>query len=154
MANQIEEKARGILNPLTGAQMFQLERYEPSEDLAFSVEHYWSVLWDLQDQAPYWSETLAHPSIHLTVEPQAAYIVGIVTHKYSRLLEGQGWVFGVKFRPGGFYPFVQRPISTFTDKVVVLGELFGAAAITYDAAMRAADGDEAKIAIAEEFLRR
>jgi AraC-like DNA-binding protein len=154
MTNPVEEKARGILNPLTGEEMFQLARYAPSDDLAFFVEHYWCVQWDLEGQAPYRSETLAHPSVHMTVEPQAAYIVGIVTQKYVRLLEGKGWVFGVKFRPGGFYPFVQRPISVYTDKVVLVGEPFGAAGIAYDAAMRATDGDEAKIAIAEQFLRR
>jgi AraC-like DNA-binding protein len=154
MANQVEEKARGILNPTTGAQMFALARYKPSAELAALVEHYWVVRWDLREQAPYRSETLAHPAIHLTVEPEGAFIVGVVTRKYSRLLDGEGRVFGIKFRPAGFYPFVQEAVSAFTDKVLTLAERFGAASIVYEADVRGTDGDEEKLAIAEGFLHQ
>jgi AraC-like DNA-binding protein len=152
VANKVDEKPRGILNPKLGEQKFQLARYEPSEPLAFFVEHYWTVKWDLRGQTPYNSETLPHPSIHLTVEPETAHLVGIVTRKFSRLLQEQGWVFGIKFNPGAFYPFVQRPIATFTDKTIPLADVFGTKGIGYAEAMRAATNDEARVAIAEEFL--
>jgi AraC-like DNA-binding protein len=118
------------------------------------VEHYWLVKWDLRGQPPYNSETLPHPSIHLAIEPEVAHIVGVVTTKFSRILQGQGWAFGIKFKPGGFYPFVQRPISQYTDKTINLAGVFGEAGTRFESAMRAATGDEEMVAVAEEFLRQ
>jgi AraC-like DNA-binding protein len=152
MVNTVEEKPRGILNPKSGAEKFQLARYEPSATLGLFVEHYWVVKWDLRGQEPYPSETLPHPCIHIAIEPDIAHIVGIVTRKFSRLLEGEGWTFGIKFRPGGFYPFVQKPISQYTDKTISLTEDFGAAGEAYEIAIRAASCDEEWIAKAETFL--
>ena len=150
----IAEKPKGILNPKLGQQKFQLARYEPSAERMFFVEHYWTVKWDLREQEPYRSETLPHPSIHLAIEPGVAHIVGIVTRKFSRLLQGEDWVFGIKFKPGAFYPFVQKPISEYTDKTVKLADAFGEVGETYEAAMRAAENDEQRVTLAEEFLRQ
>jgi AraC-like DNA-binding protein len=152
MANKVGKKPRGILNPKLGEQKFHLARYEPSAPLTFFVEHYWTVKWDLRGQTPYRSETLPHPSIHLTVEPDSAAIVGIVTSKFSRLLQDEGWVFGIKFNPGAFYPFVQRPVSAYTEQNVPLSETFGVAGLCYQTAVRAATSDEERVALAEAFL--
>ncbi|MCC6458369.1 MAG: AraC family transcriptional regulator [Caldilineaceae bacterium] len=133
---------------------FQLARYEPTEDLRFFVEHFWLVTWDLREQEPYLSETLPHPSIHLVVEPDVAHIVGVVTTKFSRLLEGQGQAFGIKFNPGAFYPFVQTPVSHYTDKTVGLADAFGTAGTHYEMEVRATAGDAGKVAVAESFLRQ
>jgi AraC-like DNA-binding protein len=152
--NPVEEKPRGILNPKQGERKFQLARYEPADDLRFFVEHYWLVTWDLRGQEPYASETLPHPSIHLVVEPDVAHIVGVVTSKFSRLLTGEGKAFGIKFNPGAFYPFVQTPVSHYTDKTASLSALFGAAGTRYETAVRAAVGDAESVAAAENFLRQ
>lgn len=152
--NPVEEKPRGILNPKAGEQKFQLARYEPSEDLSLFVEHYWLVTWDLRGQEPYASETLPHPSIHLVVEPDVAHIVGVVTSKFSRLLKEQGQAFGIKFNPGAFYPFVQRPVSHYTDRNVGLADVFGTAGIAYESTVRAATSDVERVAAAENFLRQ
>ncbi len=152
MAKRLNPKARGILNPVVGAQHFQLALYEPITELRAFVEHYWSVKWELRGQAPYRSETLPFPNIHLTVEPDGAFVVGVVTRKFSRLLQGEGWVFGIKFKAGGFYPFVQRPVSDFTDQMIPLYKLLGKAAVAYDADIRALSSDEERVAYAEVFL--
>jgi AraC-like DNA-binding protein len=154
MVQTVEEKPRGILNPQMGKQKFQLARYEPTPELVCFVEHYWTVKWDLRGQPPYNSETLPHPSIHLAIEPGMAHIVGIVTRKFSRLLEDEGWVFGIKFKPGAFYPFVQTPISTFTDKTISLAVLFGERGIRFEAAMRAVTTDAEKVSLCEDFLHQ
>lgn len=151
--NLKEEKPRGILNPQLGQQKFQLARYEPSTELAPFVEHYWTVKWDLRGQAPYNSETLPHPAIHLAIEPDVAHIVGIVTRKFSRLLQEEGWVFGIKFKPGAFYPFVQMSISNYTNKIVTLSDAFGERGVHFEAAMRAGSNDEERSTLAEDFLR-
>src|SRR5215813_599028 len=108
---------RGVLK--TGAvdeQRFRHERYHPSADLSPYVEHYWVVEWDLRGQAPVRVETLPHPSVHMVFEAgDRSRVRGAARLKFSRLLEGKGGVFAVKFRPGGFYPFVRIPVSRFSD---------------------------------------
>jgi AraC-like DNA-binding protein len=42
-------------------------------------------------------------------------------------IEGVGCVIGVRFRPGGFYPFVRRPIAQWTDRTVPAEEALGTA---------------------------
>src|SRR5258706_16315051 len=96
---------RGLLNPTTGAKNFQLSRFLPTDELRFFVEHYWIVAWDLRDQEPYVSENLPYPSVHLVIEKYNSKLFGVTTGKFSHLLKDQGRVFGVKFRPGAFYPF-------------------------------------------------
>lgn len=153
MVKRIEEKPKGILNPRTGEKKFTLARYEPAADLQFFVEHYWTVKWDLRGEAPYSSETLPYPTVHLVIEPESAHIVGVMTRKFTRLLTGQGHVFGIKFKPGAFYPFVKTPVSQYTDKTSSLLATFGAVGTSFESAMRSAAADEAKIDVAEVFLR-
>src|SRR5438045_3865874 len=109
------DKPRGLLNQKTGQTKFQLFRYSPGPDLGYFLEHYWIVEWDLRGQEPYISETLPYPSVHLVIEKNKSEVVGVMTGKFCRWLEGQGRVLGVKFRPGAFYPFYKAPVSGFTD---------------------------------------
>src|SRR5262245_28629275 len=118
-------RSRGILNSSAGATKFQLTRLPPTPDLGFFVEHYWLIDWDLRGQSPYVQETLPYPSVHLVFEPGRTRIYGVITGKFARRLEGQGHVFGVKFRPGAFYPFLKAPISCLTDTEFGLGDAFG-----------------------------
>jgi AraC-like DNA-binding protein len=125
MPNAITDAPRGILRPQAAAGVFTLDRPPPSPDLAPFVEHYWIVRWDLAGRPPYLQETLPHPSIHLVFEPNAgSSIVGVMTARFSRPLEGTGQVVGVKFRPGGFFPFARRPISDLTDERHPISDYF------------------------------
>src|SRR3984893_2759754 len=107
-------KLRGILNLQAGKKKFSLSRHPPAQDLSFFVEHYWIVSWDLRGQEPYVQETLPYPCIHLVIEKDQSRVYGMGTGKFARLLENKGQVFGIKFKPGAFYPFVKVPISRFT----------------------------------------
>jgi AraC-like DNA-binding protein len=78
----------------------------------------------------------------------------VVTGRFSYLLKDEGWVFGVKFRPGAFYPFVKTPVSRLTDRSLPLTEVFGTAGVTLEHAMRAAADDQAAIGLMEAFLRQ
>jgi len=78
----------------------------------------------------------------------------VVRAKFSRVLEGRGGVFAVKFTPGGFHPFVGIPVSRFTDITVSLSDVFGAEGDDLDRAMLAEDSDSSRIAVVESFLRR
>jgi AraC-like DNA-binding protein len=117
------------------------------------VEHYWIVRWDLRGEEPYRSETLPHPCVHLVIQKDQSRVVGVATGKFSVLLEGNGWVFGVKFKPGAFYPFVKSPIARFTDTSLALRAAFGSDGVRFEEAMLGLEYDGAMVALAEQFIR-
>jgi AraC-like DNA-binding protein len=117
------------------------------------VQHYWIVRWDLRGQAPYQQETLPYPVVHLVIEHDKSRIVGVVKGKFSTLLQDQGWVFGVRFRPGAYYPFVRSPVCAITDRSIRIADVFGDAGLDLEAAVRAHDDEAQWIACAEQFLR-
>ncbi len=56
-------KPPGILHPKHGEQYFQ--RHPPFPDVQLSVEHFWSVQWNVPKPQ---GKTLPQPSIHPVVE--------------------------------------------------------------------------------------
>jgi len=146
-------KPRGVVNPRAGAAMFRLSLHPPAPDLAFFVEHYWVVTWDLRRRAPYLAETLPHPCVHLVIEEGHARVVGVMRGRFSRLLAGQGRVFGIKFKPGAFYPFIRAPVSAFTDRALDLHTAFGPDGVTVPGAILALTDKGEMVASAETFLR-
>jgi AraC-like DNA-binding protein len=140
---------RGILRPEEGRRHFRLTRELPSADLAPWVERHWMVEWDLRE--PYTQELLNHPTVNLAVEGGSAGIFGIRTARDRRTIEGAGRVVGVKFRPGGFQPFLGRSVHTLTNRVVPLSAVFGPAGDELARAVRAEP--ETPFAVTEAFLR-
>ncbi|NHO28451.1 helix-turn-helix domain-containing protein [Acetobacter farinalis] len=93
-------------------------RIVPSADLAPVVEHFWWVRWDTAEELV--SEVLPYPSVHIVFEKQDATVTGLVSRKFMRTVQGQGEVFGIKFRPAMFRHFDSAPAHTLTDKTVPL----------------------------------
>jgi AraC-like DNA-binding protein len=147
------EKPRGILNPGAGETKFQLSQHAPAETISYFVERYWIVTWDLSGQEPYMQETLPYPCVHLVFEKGNTRIFGVITGKFSRLLEDKGRVFGVKFKPGAFYPFVKSPISRFTDASICLGDVFDVDTTALEQAILSQADEATMIEIVEHFLR-
>jgi len=146
-----QDPHNGLLHLRSSAPLPGYWRYLPSADLAPFVEHYWTIEWNLPE--PVLRETLPYPSAHIVLEPGIAQLAGVNTKKFSRLLEGRSRVLGTKFRPGGLRPFVDSPVSAFTDRVLDLADVFGrAAADLSDRALRYGD-HHAAIAVVEAFLR-
>jgi len=129
------------------------ERFHPSDDLAAFVEHYWIVEWDRRGISPERIEVLTHPSVHMIFERGACRIVGVMRKKCSRLLEGNGRAFSVKFTPGGFYPFACAPVSSFSNRMVKIHEVFGAEGGALERRMVSECADAPRFALIEEFLR-
>lgn len=145
---------RGILKSREPEGDFHHVRYLPSEALAGFIEHYWFVSWDLRGRSPEKRETLPHPSVHCVLENGKFEIGGVPTGRFGRVLKGRGGVFGIKFLPGGFYPFVKFPISELTDQVAPIGKVFGSAGLSFQ---KAAAGlplkdEKALVGLAEEFF--
>ena len=153
MATPENVDARGILNPQMASGKFQLTRHTPSPDLAYFVEWYWIIHWDLRGQAPHVQDVLPYPSVNLAIEADHSGLFGVVTGKFTRELTGCGRVVAAKFRPGGFYPFARRPVSQLTNRVTPLEMLFGQHGIRLEQSILAAQEDEYALGQLEVFLR-
>ena len=105
----------------------------PSPALAWFVEHYWVTRWDRRGVPPRNAASLLDPCVHLHVQDGRADVMGLVRGVFRMRIEGIGCVVGVKFRPGGFYPFVQRPVTAWTDRVMPADDVFDRAGGPYTA---------------------
>jgi AraC-like DNA-binding protein len=139
---------RGILYPQRRSELGSLLRLGPSPDLAPFIAHYWIITWDLRGHEPQVQETLPHPSVHIALERGRSGIYGIVKGRFTRVIEGKGRVFGIKFRPGGFYPFARFPVSRLTNRVVPLDDA------SLEQRVLAKRSERVMIQVAEDFLRR
>lgn len=145
-------KPRGVLNLKAGEKKFSLSRHMPSSELSFFVERYWVVSWDLRGQEPYVQETLPYPCVNLVFEQGQTRVYGVETGKFARLLEGKGRVFGIKFKPGAFYPFVKAPVSRLTNSSVDFQDVFGVDCNALEAAILAQEDEGEMVQLAEHFL--
>src|SRR5215218_9519809 len=148
----VEQAPRGVLGLRAGRRSFEVSRTRPGQGLAELVEHYWTVRWDLRGREPHTQHTLPHPSVHLVAERDRSGVMGVLTDRFSRRLEGQGRAFGIRFRPAGFHPFLGAPVAGLTDRRVAVAEVFGPAGDRLVAELLAADGEARLVAVAEAFL--
>ena len=148
----LEQAPPGVLHADLDTLGFAHARYWPADDLAPFVEHYWTVEWNIARACT--RETLPHPVVHIVLENDEAQIGGPSTRRWERTFgAGSGRVFAIKFRPGGFRPFVGVPVSTFADRVVALHEFFGDASGTLARNILASPDHATAVAYLEAFLR-
>jgi AraC-like DNA-binding protein len=123
---------------------FRLDRVPAPPDLAALVERFWLVSWDLPAGRRSSVTLLPQPCVNLVLDRGAVTVAGVGRERFTYPYEGRGQVFGVKFRPGAFLPFLRQPVSRLTDRTVPVAELLGpadAALITRDLAAAAPDLD-------------
>ncbi|MFE6176006.1 DUF6597 domain-containing transcriptional factor [Streptomyces sp. NPDC056464] len=120
---------RGIVDPSGLLNHVRFRRHEPAEPLRRYIEWYWLIDWDLP--TPYASHVLPHPAVNLTFQwdederPPYAEVTGVALGLFTRKLTGRGRVCGVKFRPGGFRPYVPKtPVSRWTGRALPAAEVF------------------------------
>ncbi|TND07545.1 MAG: AraC family transcriptional regulator [Bacteroidetes bacterium] len=145
------EKPVGVLTAFPKDRVV-LTRFHCPESLAPFVEHFWMVCWDLRGLPPFVSENLPHPSVNLSIEKTASQITGVMKGKFIRRLEGKGSVFAVKFLPGGFYPFYNKPVSALCNRVIDPAVIWGKPFTALAAKIIAAQKPEVKIRLMEKFL--
>jgi AraC-like DNA-binding protein len=141
---------RGVLRPDLAS--FSLARHLPSGPLAFFVEYYWIVRWDLRGQPPFEQTILPHPNVNLAFEESGAGLYGVDTSLFTRQLSGLGKALGVRFRAGGFRPFWGAPVSQLSDRVVPAARVFGPLAEKTRVALMAAATDAEMVGCAESLL--
>jgi AraC-like DNA-binding protein len=145
-------KARGMLRAQPTGGAFHHVRIAPVEALEDIVPHFWFIRWDLSGHAPQTRESLPHPNMHMVLERGSARIWGVHTARFVRVLEGRDWAFGVKFRAGGFRPFLDRPASTVTEGSLSWHDVFGRDADALASSIIACDDEHAMIDVATRFL--
>jgi AraC-like DNA-binding protein len=157
---QIEEvfdpevgRARGVLRRPLPAGKLSHARRSPPPDLACWIAHYWMITWDLRGHAPHIAETLPHPNIHVVFEKDSAVLCGIQTRKFSRLLEGRSEVFGIKFQPGGFRPFLESSVSSLADSTVPANRIFGKAVDALTTILASSRKESEKVSATNAFFR-
>jgi AraC-like DNA-binding protein len=159
-AVQIEEvfdtevgRARGVLRrPLLAGQLRHARRRPPS-DLAYWIAHYWMIRWDLRGCEPHVAESLPHPNIHVVFEKDNSVVFGVQTSKFSRLIEGRSQVFGIKFRPGGFRPFLKSPVSSLANCTIPAKRIFGKDVEALEAILVSSCKEAEKVEAANAFFR-
>lgn len=152
MENQTAKLPKGVLHALIGQKKFSLIRYEPSAKISYFVQHYWVVKWDLRTEKPYSQTVLAHPNVNLVFERGATGIFGVARTTSSHVLEGEGKVFGVKFKPGGFYPFLNAPVSRLSGSSISLEEVFGVQTEALESEVLGLSDDEQMMRQVDAFL--
>jgi AraC-like DNA-binding protein len=132
---------------------FTLDRYPPAGDLAGLVERHWLVSWELPPGRTASVTLLPHPCVNVVLDGGRLAVAGVGRGRFSYTYRGAGRVFGVKFRPGGFLPFLGRPLTEITGATLPAEQLWGPAATALAARMDAAPAVEEQIALVEAFLR-
>ncbi|MFZ6779906.1 DUF6597 domain-containing transcriptional factor [Undibacterium sp. Ji83W] len=146
--------ARGVLRPAFSEGEFQHHRQRPSPALADLVAHYWYVAWDLRGLPSQEQATLPHPNVHLVVEHGEARIYGVHSGRFMRTLRGKERVFGIKFKPGGFFPFYRQAVAQLGNTSIDVTDCFGKDGADFCAQILAANDVQAMCTAAEAFLLR
>lgn len=145
-------QTNGVLDPGMFGEAVTLERRPPSPTLAHVVERYWIVRWDLHGAPARESATLPYPCVNLVIGAHRPGVHGTTTSHFTAYLEGTGWVLGTKFRPAGFRPLSDRPMTALVDSDVPLVTMFGDAGAALDRDVHALSDMTERIARVEAFL--
>ncbi|WP_205718553.1 AraC family transcriptional regulator [Actinomadura sp. WMMA1423] len=161
MERSLPGGTRGILHARTGLERFSIERREPPAALAPFVADFWVLRWDLRGRPPHRQRVLTRPSVHMTFTSYLsagttrARIAGVVRDDFVEELHGEGRAVGAAFRPGGFRPFTDAPVSTLTGRFAGVDEVFGEEGLTLaEEVFATADADEAVGRLAEFLTGR
>jgi len=103
----LKDPANGILDFPRALRRFALQRSPPAADLEPWINCYWVVTWDLPEGQVHEQTNLSHSSVNAAIEPGGAFIYGVPGKVFVRRIAGRGRVFGTKFRPEGFFPFME-----------------------------------------------
>lgn len=143
-ASAAESPQLGVVGRAGTADVFDLDRWAPSDDAATWVDHFWSVSWELCDRPPSENTVITFPTVHLTREwgtdsprhghPLPANLVhGVVERVFTTTLSERGTVVGARFAPGGFASRFDRDAGALTGRTMLVDdELFGSPLVLTD----------------------
>ncbi|OEH92592.1 helix-turn-helix domain-containing protein [Bacillus solimangrovi] len=132
METNAQNSNMGVLKIKEATNNYTLTRYPASEHTSFFVKHYWCVSWDVSEKEQFLQDVIPNPCVNLVVEHNKTGIFGPTKRKFSYLVKGKGIVFGVKFRPGGFYPFIKKSVSDLSSLPMNVQDVFGVSTQTLE----------------------
>lgn len=151
-ATNAQMPSMGVLHFKEGANNFRLSRHLPSADIAPFVKHYWVVSWDLTGQAPYLQHVVPNPCVNMVVEMNKTAIYAPAKSKFSYLLREKGRVFGVKFKPGGFYPFLKSAVSKLGTQGIRIEDVFHLNSADFEYQMLSQEAETNMVQLAESVI--
>lgn len=144
---------RGILNSLPETGEIRVAHRQPARQVSSFIEYYWIVVWDLRDHLTHVQETLPHPNVHVVFERNNSLVFGLVTGKFSRLLEGRSRAVGVKFAPAMFRSSLGIPVSQITDRSVPVRAVFGSDSTSLEGTLLSEIEDDEIVNAADCFFQ-
>ncbi|HEX6258479.1 MAG TPA: helix-turn-helix domain-containing protein [Candidatus Saccharimonadales bacterium] len=148
---ELHQPHPGIIDLDNFNKYFRLRCYEPSLDLRPFVAHIWTQrLHTTPDHAPI--EITTGPNIYLFFTSESAFINDIDKHGFKYNPLASEVIVGVKFRPGGFYPFIRRPVCQLKAHTTDIQSVFPAADELFRATLLS-QSDEGAVAMLETLLR-
>ncbi len=146
-----QDPTKGILDFPTALSRFMLQRLAPAQALRCWIDSYWIVSWELPPGETHRQSNVSHASMNVALEPEGAFLYGVPNRVFVRELTGSGRVFGIKFRPGGFYPFRRMTLKGLAGKKLPLDAVFGDLACQWASEMVSAPNDDARARITDRF---
>ena len=141
----------GVLRHAATPGTYRHVRYPPCESLKQWVRHFWVESWDLCDHSSQLREVLPHPCVHLVLARGRSRVYGVQLKRMARVLKGRDCIVGVKFRPGVFYPFLGRPVSSLANGSVPATDLLRGAEGAEQAVQECCD-DQSMVQAASRLL--
>lgn len=154
MVKGVDQDARGIIAPDLGLTRFHLDRFQPSSEVGRLVDRYWLASWTLTE--PYTQRVYPHPVVNVVFrsspETNPTAVHGVATRVQDRTLTGDGWALGIMFRPAGFRPLVDHPLSTLRDHSFPLATIFATPGERLDKTVHTASRVAKRVTEIENFL--
>ncbi|MDB5934294.1 MAG: AraC family transcriptional regulator [Massilia sp.] len=143
---------KGLVDPAGAARRIRLATYPPSAPLQTFVDYFWVVEWDMDGRPPEVQRVLPYPNAHLVFDKGQSAIHGVVRGAFVRTVEGAGRVLGVRFKPGGLRPFIDRPLSRLADRTMAVDDVLKMAGAEAEQRVLSQPGDASMVVAAEAML--
>jgi AraC-like DNA-binding protein len=114
----------GVLRHAPPPGTYRHLRHAPPESLKEWIEHFWLEEWEITGNTPQTREILPHPSIQVVFARGRSRIYGVQLGRFVRQLSGKDRIFGIKFRPGAFYPFLRQPVCSLANRYIPAAQVF------------------------------
>lgn len=153
-APELQLTHSGIINPDAFAELFELHCYEPSPDLQPFVTHIWTqrLKRPLGQSSKPPVEIVSGPNVYLFFTAKAAFIHDVASLAFSYNPLASKVIAGVKFKPGGFYPFLRHSVSDLHVVASPLTSVFPKADEAFTANLLA-QPNETIVSMLENLLR-
>ncbi len=117
-------RAKGLVFNRESGQRIEAKTFAPPAAVSDFVESLWISRWNFDPQSPHLMQMLADPCVALAFELKKSRVVGVSTGLWRRQLTGRGSIRAVKLKAGAARALVDLPLSTLTDRIVPIGEVF------------------------------